>query len=64
MLGKWWLGTRGTNPRPWDEWSWTELQGDVELLTLQRLSALAAMGQHVRLEFVPDSVAGTPDNME
>lgn len=61
MLGKWWLGSRGTNPRPWDPWLWNELDPCANLLDLANMIKWAAQGQHVRLEFVPDSVAGIPD---
>lgn len=62
MVGKWWLGSRGTNPRSWDQWSWTRLDDASDhgpsLDVLAKMAKWAAMGQHVRLEFVPDNVVG------
>lgn len=61
MSGKWWMGTRGSNPKPWDEWRWTELEayGSASTPSLGDLANLikwGQMGQHVRLEYVPDGV--------
>lgn len=56
MNGKWYVGSRGTNAKPWAPWSWTALVGSPSLGTLGRVAAWAAQGQHVRLEFVPDGV--------
>lgn len=63
MAGKWWMGTRGSNPRPWGEWHWKELEAygpanSPSLGDLAQLLKWAEMGQHVRLEFVPDNVVG------
>ena len=59
MSGKWFLGSRGTRPRLWDKWSWTELEsyGTANCPSMDTLISLlkrAGQGQHVRLEYVPD----------
>lgn len=64
MSGKWWMGTRGSNPKPWDEWHWTELDLPVPtLVDMANMIKWARMGQHVRLEFVPDSVIDPEDKV-
>jgi hypothetical protein len=56
MSGKWYLGTRGSDPKPWDPWQWRELGPEGTLAALIDMGQWAKMGQHVRLEFLPDSV--------
>lgn len=69
MAGKWFLGSRGTNPRLWDKWSWTELEsygtGNTPSLgDLANLVKWAQQGQHVRLEFLPDGAYGSLESPE
>lgn len=60
MEGTWYTAVRGTNSKPWDRWQWRDLEDGVTLEVLHDLKRWADMGQHVRLEFIPDGV-GSPD---
>jgi len=59
-MGLWYIASRGTDPKPSDRWTWHHLEDGVTLKVLAKLEKWAAMGQHVKIEFISVGV-GIPD---
>lgn len=59
--GKWWIGSRGTDPKPWTQWSYGHEPEPSFEIALKSFLTWQAQGQHVKLEWVPDGTYPTHD---
>jgi hypothetical protein len=62
--GRWWLASRGSSPKSWDQFKWEDAPEPDFETAMTKLVQWREQGQHVRLEWIPDGVYPHLQEME